>query len=270
MALAPFASAQNEAPPTQPATPPAVEQPASEPPASDLPSAESLFEKHLDAIGGRDKVLAFTSRRASGTVKVYASGQAQPVQSGIVRLQANASGTYVQEVIFPGQSTVIRAFDGKAGWVVEADKAPRSMQLEELDRMVVASRFHADADYATHFKAMRTLDKQPLNGGDSAYIVEVTHFSGRTEAYIFSETSGLILGVIGVRLTGPDQETEFRRSYEEYTDFGDGVRIPKIVREILGTYMVEMTFTSVETNTDFPDPARPEGIPDADLSPFQK
>ena len=274
IALAPLASAQDqspqEPPPVQPADPAASPQPAEQPPAADLPSAESLFERHIEAIGGKDTIFAITSRRASGTVKVYTSGQEQPVQSGILRLNSKDNGTYTQEIIFPGQSTSIRYYDGKAGWVVSDTGAASLMNPEELERITVAARIRGEADYQNHFRSYRTIDKQPLPDGDNVFIVEVTHFSGRTEALLFSENSGLLLGIIGVRKTSPDQQQQFRRSYEEYTDFGDGIKVPKIVREAMGNFLFEMSFNAVETNVDIPDPVRPEGIPDADLSAFQK
>ena len=63
---------------------------------------------------------------------------------------------------------------------------------------------------------------------------------------------------------------QFRRSYEDYKDFGDGILSPTIVREVVGNLMFEMTFNKVETGIDFPEIQRPENIPDADLSGFRK
>lgn len=246
----------------------AAQPPAAEAPKAELPSPESLFERHLEAIGGKDKIFAITSRTFTGSIKVYVGGEKTPRQSGILRVQAKAPDLLVQEVIFPGISTTVKYFDGKAGWTVVQDQPAVAMSEIEIERFAVGARFYTEADYANHYKSYETVEKQEIDG-DSVFIVRVEYHSGRTEAIFFSEKSGLIVGVAGMRDIGPDQQVEFRRSYEEYTDFGSGVLAAKRIREVVGNQMFELAFTSIETGTEFPEIERPEGIPDADLSSFR-
>jgi len=246
---------------------PAAPAPAAEPEA-EFPSAASLFEKHIEAIGGKEKVFGERTRMLSGTLKIYVSGEDAPRQTGIMRLTAKAPNLLIQEIVFPGQSTEQRKFDGKAGWVTKEDGTATPMGPEELERMTVAANFYAEADYEKQYKSIETVEKQEVDG-DTVYVVKVTHFSGRTEAFLFSDKTGLLVGVIGTRKVG-DQMGQFRRSYEDYTDFGSGILSPKIVREVVGNLMFEMTFNKVETGIEFPELKRPENIPDADLSKFRK
>lgn len=259
--------AQDASPP-QPETAPAA-QPETEAPAADLPSAESLFDRHIEAIGGKEKIFAITSRSFTGTLKVFVPGQEAPQQSGILRVQAKAPDLLIQEIIFPGISTTRKYFDGKAGWTVNQDQPAAAMPPVELERFVVGARFYTEADYENHYKSYKTVDRQAVEG-DNVYIVQVEYPSGRTEAIFFSEKTGLIVGAAGVRSTGPDQQVEFRRSYENYTDFGSGVLSAKLIREIVGNQMFEIAFSSIETNTEFPEIVRPAGIEDADLTRFRK
>lgn len=246
---------------------PAAPAPAAEP-SAEFPSAASLFDKHTEAIGGKDKVFGETTRMLSGTLKIFVSGEEAPRQTGIMRLTAKAPNSLIQEIVFPGQSTEQRKFDGKAGWVTKEDGTATPMGPEELERITVAANFYAESDYENQFKSIETVEQQEIEG-DTINVVKVVHFSGRTEAFLFSEKSGLLVGVIGTRMVG-EQMGQFRRSYEDYKDFGSGILTPTVVREVVGNLMFEMTFNKVETGIDFPELKRPENIPDADLSGFRK
>ncbi len=245
------------------------EAPAAEVPQADLPSASSLFDRHVEAIGGKEKVMAITTRRMTGTLKIFQGNQDTVLQQGIMRLVAKAPNMFIQEIVIPGQSTEVRTFDGKAAWLKRQDGSVAPIEGEELERMVVAARFYAETDYENHFKSIETVEKQDVEG-DAVYVVKVEHFSGRNEAFLFSEKSGLLLGVIGTRAISGDQVGQFRRSYEDYSDYGSGVLAPKIVREIIGSLMFEIEFSKIESGIEFPAIERPANIPDIDVSKFQK
>lgn len=252
------AMAQDDAP----AEPAAADQ------EQELPSAESLFERHIEAIGGKEKVFEIKTRSFAATLKFYQGGNEDPVQTGILRVYAEAPDHLIQEIIFPGVSTTKKYFDGEAGWTIEQGKAPVAMETEELERFAVGARFYTEADYANHYKSYKTINQQDANG-KQIYLVQVEHFSGRQEVLAFDDETGLIIGVAGVRnIQG--QQVEYRRSYEDYTDFGAGVLYAKNIREAMGNTMFEIVMNSIETGIDFPELERPEGIEDADLSGFRK
>ena len=243
-------------------------QPAQATEQAELPSAESLFERHIEAIGGKDKVFAIKTRRFTSTLKIYQGSDEKPVRTGILRVTAKAPDSLIQEIIYPGVSTTTKYFDGKAVWTVEQGQPAAVLSPDELERFAVGARFYADADYKNQYKTYTTVNSQDVNG-DTIYIVEVEYFSGRKGAVVFSKSSGLIVGAAGVRdLNG--QPIEFRRSYEDYTDFGSGVLTAKTIREVVGGAMIEIISNTIETGIEFPAIERPEGIEDVDLSKFRK
>lgn len=234
---------------------------------AELPSAESLFQKHIEAIGGKEKIFEIKSRRMTGSLKLFLAGEDTPRQTMILRIMGKAPDLFMQEVVVPGQATTVQVFDGKAAWVVDQNGEASALEGEALDRMMMNSQFYAEADYEKRFKSMETVEQQEVEG-DTIAIVKVEYHSGRSEAYLFNETSGLLVGVIGARSI-QGQTVQFRRSYEDYKDFGSGVMNPSVVREVIGNQMYELTFSKVETGVDFPEVKRPEGIEDADLSAYQ-
>jgi len=252
------AAAQDEAP----------EQPETQEAAQELPSAESLFDRHIEAIGGKEAVFAIKSRKLTGRVKIYAGSAEKPQVTGILRLHAEAPNKIIQEIVIVGSSSQKRVFDGTAGWLIMNQDAPVAMMGEELERFAVASRFYAEADYENHFKSIETDDKQVSEVG-SVYMVRVEHFSGRVEAYLFSEETGFLVGIVGQRAGADGQPVQFQRTYEEYTEF-DGVKTTLLIREATGSQIIELVFSSVENNVPMPEIERPANIQDADISGFQK
>jgi hypothetical protein len=237
-------------------------------PAQDLPAAESLFDRHIEAIGGKEAVFAIQSRKLTGRVKIYGPGSEKPQVTGILRIHAEAPDKIVQEIVIVGTMTQKRIFDGKAGWLLNNEDAPVAMTGEELERFTVASRFYAEADYENHFKSISTVDKQENELG-SVYMVRVEHFSGRIEAYLFSEESGLLVGIVGQRANANGEPEQFQRLYENYTEY-DGVKTTQLIRESTPRQLIELEFSNVENDVDLPEIERPDGISDADISGYQK
>lgn len=244
-------------------------QPEAQQEEKDLPIASDVFDKHIEAIGGLDAIKAISSRRLSGRVKVFVAGEEKPRQTLVLRIQAQAPDKIIQELINPGQGTQKRVFDGKAGWFIRDMSEPVPMTGEELERFTVSSRFYAEADYENHFKSIKTVDRQDTDKGP-VVMVRVEHYSGRVEAYLFSEETGLLVAIIGQRQTPDGQSMQFQRTYENYTEF-DGVKTAMLIKELAGGQIVELEFSKVENNIDdFPEIERPANILDADISGFQK
>lgn len=236
----------------------------------DLPKASEVFDRHIEALGGIDAIKAIDSRRLSGRIRIFVPGNDDPAMSGILRLAAKAPDKIVQEIIIPGQSTQKRVFDGKAGWLIIDDGEPAALTGEDLERFTVSSRFYAEVDYETHFKSIETVDVQETPEQGKLVMVRVEHHSGRAEAYLFSEDTGLLVAVIGQRQTPQGQALQFQRTYENYTEF-DGMKFSTVIRELAGGQIIELEFSDIENNVaDFPEIERPANILDADLSGFQK
>ena len=243
-------------------------QPTSEVKA-DLPSAASLFDRHIEAIGGRDAVFAVTSRKMTGRLKVFVEGKDEPVQTAVIRMIAKAPNELIQEMVIPGQSTTKIVFDGKAGWSVDSDTGEiKPMDGSNLDLFATTARFYNEVDYQNSFKSIKTIDKKDLPTG-TVYVVQVDYFSGRKAFFLFSEENGFLVGVLGTRETTPGRIVEFKRLYQEYTDI-DGVKYPTLVKESYDNITYELSFTKIEPGAEFPEIERPANVPDADLSKIYK
>jgi photosynthetic reaction center cytochrome c subunit len=94
------------------------------PPNAKGPSADEVFAKYIQAIGGAQRVANLTSLVAKGTYSGYETDLAKvPVE---VFARAPAQRTIIVHALF-GDS--IRVFDGRSGWIASADKPMPLMPL---------------------------------------------------------------------------------------------------------------------------------------------
>jgi photosynthetic reaction center cytochrome c subunit len=93
-------------------------------PATGMPSADSIFDKYIQAIGGRARVESMTSLVAKGTYSGYDTDQTKvPVD---VFSRTPAAKTTIVHTKF-GDS--VRAYDGTDGWIASADRPLLLMPL---------------------------------------------------------------------------------------------------------------------------------------------
>ena len=94
------------------------------PPNAKGPSADQVFSKYIQAIGGTERVANLSSFVAKGTYSGYETDLAKvPVE---IFAKAPAQRTTIVHALF-GDS--VRVFDGRAGWIASADKPMPLMPL---------------------------------------------------------------------------------------------------------------------------------------------
>ena len=72
--------------------------------------AESIIDKYIAAVGGAQKVAAFTSFTGTGTYRGYDDSEDTPME-----IAANAMGQ-IATVAHPASGVITIASDGRAGW----------------------------------------------------------------------------------------------------------------------------------------------------------
>jgi photosynthetic reaction center cytochrome c subunit len=78
--------------------------------AAGQPSADSIIDKYIAAVGGAQKVAAFTSFTATGTYRGYDDSEETPLEIAV-----NSNGQYFTAA-HPASGVHTTAFDGSAGW----------------------------------------------------------------------------------------------------------------------------------------------------------
>jgi|GEM_PF-1372817 len=259
------ASAQDE--PTQPPTgSPAGDQPAPQaaspspdqtPEQGDLPSPESLFERHIEAIGGWDAIRAITNRHIKGRIR-------NEKQGFLARLELWAEMPNKERVLVqvPGQGELDTWYDGQVGWRVRGDE----YQLVTGDSLVdlsMTADFLGEADYAVRYAELKTIDRRDFKEGREVYRVAYKAKNGKQGIILFDTESGLIDGsltTMTLKTRDVSGQMQSILVLEDYKDFG-GMLWPTKIRQVTPNGETVITYRTVEVNVDdMPDFTRPAEV----------
>lgn len=220
----------------------------------DLPEAASLFDAHVEAIGGREALEAQHNRVVYGTIE-FANGETQVL---IVRQEAPNKLRYSAQS--PGRFTIVRVYDGTVAWGIDADGKTKMLdpKSDEAKDLAFNAVFLGDAAYKTQYTSIRTTE-QTIFDDKPVYAVDVVSAAGVSQRVFFDVESKLIIGKTQVVGTG-GTPTELVFHYDEYTEY-EGVKLVSSQRQALRGQTNTVRTNFVEVNVDdLPSFSPPEGL----------
>jgi len=219
--------------------------------ASDAPSADQVFEKYLQAVGGAQKAGAITSLVLKGTYQGYAEPQA-PID---IYIKAPNRRTMMVHTDAGDRTTT---FDGVNGWMAAPSMDKPFPVIGYTGGDLDGARLDAVLSFPAGIKQVVT---RPVVGSSSiddkeVSVVQGTANGGRSSVKLyFDKQSGLL--VRQVRLA----DTIIGRvptqvDYSDYRDVaGVGVKIPFHLITTWTDGRSDVLLTSAETNVAI-DPAK--------------
>ena len=205
--------------------------------AEDLPSAQTIVDNYIKAIGGKDAVEGIKSTVQKGNLMIVAMGM---------------SGTMTSYVALPNAKSIM-ALDGFGEFLSGIkDGTPWSSNMMAGDQVLEGAeakgaKQQADPQMWLHWQeyyaSAETVGEEAV-GDAAAYKVLFTPEEGETMTYWFDKESGLIIQSVGPGMGGLTTNT-----IEDYKDVGGVLVAHKIISE--GAQGgVEITLESVEHNVD--------------------
>ena len=225
-------SAQNPAPSAMPQ------------PGDELPSAESLFARHAEAVGGLEKAFQHDSRLVKGISRGSRS-------SSFLTLYYENPNRLAFTAESPGSPKVTSVFDGTYGWRLEEGvDEPTLLRGAELVEMAESADFAGEVNYLKRYRGVRTRGVEQTEDGRTLYRVAAESVNGRRSLLFFDAESGRIARAIVPQLIG-DQVVQMQTDLSNYQPI-DGFYIPHTLRqELLGVgWSSEITIRSIEPNVD--------------------
>jgi photosynthetic reaction center cytochrome c subunit len=194
------ASANPEVRPATPATP---------------PTADSILEKYVTALGGADAMKKVTSRVASGVIIV--SGKESPID--VITKAPNKRVT----ISHASGADSYTAFDGTIGWMGSAGRPAREMSAADAAGSALDAEFYLGLRMKEIFTQLRP--GRPDKIGDVAVLTLTGTRQGLPPVrFFFDANSGLLLRT--VRYTeNPLGRMPVQIDYADYRDV-DGVKTP--------------------------------------------
>lgn len=212
--------------------------------AQQLPTARALVDRYVEAIGGRDAVLAPSSVRMVGTYEMPAAGMRGELE--VITAEPNRMLSVVR---IGGMGEMRSGFDGTTSWSLDPMMGARVHSGAERDLIADQAQELAAVRDPSLFSVMETVERAEV-GGQPCYRVRLVWKSGRESFDCYHTDTGLLIATSGTQ-ESPMGSFAVTTRYSDYREFG-GVRMPtRMVQEMMGAQVV-MTVSSVEFDTAEP------------------
>lgn len=205
-----------------------------------LPSLDSVLQRYVDALGGKDALAKATTRVFKGKVDligVSRGGQLEGYQK--------APNRSLMVINLQTLGVIKQGFDGHAGWYFTNQTGTRNMKGQELAAFVADADFYRDLKFRELYPAAKLIGKTK-SGFRELYVVQATPRDGGVEYFYFDVESGLLF-----RRDATRQTSEGTIRAEMY--FGDwrevdGIRMPFSITQSMGKATLAFTIEEVKHN----------------------
>jgi photosynthetic reaction center cytochrome c subunit len=179
------------------------------------PSADQLFDKYVQAVGGAAAISKVISRAAKGTIDF--GGKQFPIDIYSKDPEKRASFTHMPE----GDN--ITAFNGNEGWLAAPNHPVREMHGPDLDGAAIDADLHFPANLKQMFIETQVRGTEKV--GDRETYLVVGRREGKPPLRLyFDEQSGLLLRLVRFGETALGR-LPTQVDYADYREI-NGVKIP--------------------------------------------
>ncbi|MGA2596132.1 MAG: hypothetical protein ABSH09_03870 [Bryobacteraceae bacterium] len=211
---------------------------------------DQIVQKHLDAVGGADKLKAIDNVKATGNAVLMGGQVEAPITMVLKRPTSMRLDMSIQ-----GQN-FIQAFDGTTSWMINPFMGSPDPQ-KASDEETKATRDDSDfiegplMDYKAKGSTVELVDKEDV-GGTSAYKIKITKKSGNVQ-YLFLDAKTFL----DMKSTGHrkqmGQEMDVETTMANYKTV-NGVQMPfSIAQKANGNPVMELTVDKYEVNVPVDD-----------------
>lgn len=203
-----------------------------------LPSARSIIDRYVEAIGGRKAILSHSSSHATGTMTMAGAG----ISGGLDLYNAKPNKSLLK-VTLGGIGEILDGFDGTHGWGLNPVTGPTLAEGIELDQKRFDADFYGDLHDDGRYASMKTVEQTTFEGRP-CYKVSLVKKIGGEDFDFYDVETGLKVGAIGTRETQMGAMTATMMQ-SDYKKFG-GMLVPTTMKQMVGGVQQVITITSIE------------------------
>ncbi|HEY7501884.1 MAG TPA: hypothetical protein VH740_25410 [Vicinamibacterales bacterium] len=203
-----------------------------------LPSARSIIDKHIKAIGGREAILAQTSMHSVGTVSLPG-----PDISGTLETFQGKPNKFLQRMTMPGIGPLEEGFDGTVGWSISPMTGPILLDGKQLEQRKFDVDFYEELKAPERYSAITTMEKTTFDGR-AAYKIKLVKKDGDEDIEFYDADTGLKAGVTTSRET-PMGTMQGTTVWTDFKQFGPLMH-PATTKVTMMNVEMIMTIQSVE------------------------
>jgi len=177
------------------------------------PTGTQLYDRYIEASGGRAAMQGMTSRHVWGRFEVPSQGMGGPIE-----IFSAAPSRLLTKIEIPGFGSSASGFDGEVGWVLNAAMGPMLLDGLALDQM----KQQADMEGVLHpdrYVTSRETTGEAEHGGKPCWVVTVKTRWNESYTECYDKETGLLSATIRKQAT-PMGELEGTTLYGEYKKLG--------------------------------------------------
>ena len=203
-----------------------------------LPPAQTVIDRHVEAVGGKDALKTHNSANIKGSITIPANGM-----SGTIEVFAARPNKILAKTTLAGIGDIAEGFDGKVAWSMSPMTGPMLATGEELTQKAFDASFDGALGIASRYDAMKTVEKTTFEGRP-VYKLALTRKGGGDDIEFYEVETGLKAGGIMER-KNPMGTISVTSSVSEYKKFGNLLQ-PTVMKQSTSGVEIITTFTSIE------------------------
>jgi Flp pilus assembly protein TadG len=212
---------------------------AQAPATNALPDAREIINRHIQAVGGREAILAHQSMHATGTLSVASAGISGPME---IFGAANPNRVIVKTSV-PGIGDIMEGFDGSHGWSMSPMTGPMLKVGKELSQVKLDADFYSELRDPKTYPDVKTLEKTTFDGRP-CYKVSLKRIDGIEDFDFYDAATGLRAGSINTRET-PNGVLTMTSIEGNYKKIGTLTQAMLVTQQVMGIEQ-KITLSTVE------------------------
>jgi zinc protease len=213
--------------------------------AADLPTAEAVFNKYIEATGGKEAYGKVNNVTSKGSMEIVGQGMKGAIV--IVAARPDRMDTVVE---FPGIGKMRSGLKGGVAWQSSAIQGPRVLDGEERDQLVRRARVDSAVQWKTVYGEVKVDGEDTMDGKACWRLVAHTSPTAKPQTLWFGKESGMLMKTSATMVSAMG-ELPVESTYEDYREVG-GVKMPFKMTQKMGPQAIQTTIEEVKINSDLP------------------
>jgi hypothetical protein len=214
--------------------------------AADLPTPEAVFNKSIEATGGRASYERVHAMLTKGSVEIAGQG----IKGGITVVEA-APDRSVTTMEFEGLGRILTGTGDGIAWQSSAMQGSRLLDGEEREQSLRGARMDSMLHWREVYGEVKVEGEDVIDGKPCWRLVAMPPKASKPETMWFDKKSGLQVKSLSTLVTAMG-ELPIESLYQEYQDAG-GIKVPRVLRQSMGPQTMITTITEVKVNPDLPE-----------------
>jgi hypothetical protein len=212
-----------------------------------LPTVNEIFEKSIQATGGRAHWLKLTSMRLRADLSdATAKGMA-----GKLEILSKAPDKISECITLSNVGYfACRAYDGKTGWGDDSREGLVALDGPRLEEIRTDAVFYAELSRGSAYSDLKVKGQEVFDG-TPVFVLAGTRKDGRKQELYFAKETGFQVGSKELGQTGADSKTNYFKDYKELE--GVGVKIPTKFRTVNSQMDLQIAVYEIVPNAPIAD-----------------